>query len=31
MKEYDIDYKADNFDELFEVLKTWAKLKGSDL
>ena len=27
MKEYDIDYKADNFEELFEVLKDWAKLR----
>ena len=27
MKEYDIDYKADNFEELFEVLKGWAKLR----
>ena len=31
MKEYDIDYKADNFEELFEVLKAWAKLKESEL
>jgi YjjG family noncanonical pyrimidine nucleotidase len=31
MKDYDIEYKADNFDELFEVLKTWAKLKESEL
>ena len=27
MKDYDIDYKADNFEELFEVLKGWAKLR----
>lgn len=31
MKDYDIDYKADNFEELFEVLKAWAKLKESEL
>ena len=31
MKEYDIDYKADNFEELFEVLKAWAKLKERKL
>lgn len=31
MKEYDVDYKADNFEELFEVLKAWAKLKESEL
>ena len=31
MKEYDIDYKADNFEELFEVLKAWAKFKESKL
>lgn len=27
MKEYDIDYKEDNFEELLEVLKTWSNLR----
>lgn len=31
MKEYDIDYKADNFEELFEVLKGWAELRYNNL
>lgn len=30
MKEYDIDHKEDNFEELLEVLKTWSNLKSID-
>ena len=30
MKEYDIDHKEDNFEELLEVLKTWSNLKAID-